>query len=125
MPGSNNTPKKYCYWYSPLKKRRGDGYTPMFNHCVILLNWAATTRNGLSASLTSIEEETGIPRKSVQWIIDDFFIRGQGSTISRVARSYNYDFKIYSSWNKSDKHKRRKKIIDAVKITDPDWERDY
>jgi hypothetical protein len=62
---------------------------------------------------------------SLAWILKDYVTRKESSTIARVARSTGYDFLIYKSWNKTDKYKRKKKIIDAVKISDPGYEKDY
>ena len=98
---------------------------PMVMHAIVLLRWASEHRSQ-EASITIISKETGIPRMSLAWILKDYVTRRESSTIARVARSTGYDFLIYKAWNKDDKYKRKKKIIDAVKINDPAFsEKDY
>lgn len=109
--------------YTPLSK--SERYK-MVNHCQVLLSWASKHHSN-ETSITVISNETGIPRMSVQWILKDYKERKADSTLSRTARSYGFDFIIYKNWNDElkDKYKRRKKIIDAVKIVDPWREKDY
>lgn len=116
--------KRYYRPYNPLKKGDPEEKKRMVSHCVVLLVWACSNRNK-EASISVISRETNIPRMSLHWILKDYVSRGADSTISRVARSNNYDFMIYKSWNKENKYRRRKKIIDAVKVNDPFREKDY
>jgi hypothetical protein len=109
--------------YSPLAKSEK---FKMVNHCQVLLGWASKHRNS-ETSITEISNATGIPRMCVHWILKDYKERRVDSTLARVARSFGYDFMVYRNWNieAKDKYKRRKKIIDAVKICDPTLEKDY
>ena len=116
--------KRYYRPYNPLKKHDPEEKKRMVGHCVVLLVWACNNRNR-EASISVIAKETLIPRMSLHWILKDYVDRGSDSVISRVARSNNFDFMIYKSWNKENKYRRRKKIIDAVKITDPFYQKDY
>ena len=112
---------KYYRRYNPLERQEE---CKMCGDCIVLLAWAAEHRN-MEASITIISEATGIPRMTLHWILEDVFDRHERSILSRTARSYNYDFMIYKSWNTSEKYKRKKKIIDAVKINDQYREKDY
>ena len=96
----------------------------MMRDCVVLLAWASRNRSK-EASITLIADETEIPRMTLHWILEDVFDRKENSILARAARSNNYDFLVYKSWNKENKYKRRKKIIDAVKVTDPFRGKDY
>jgi predicted transposase YbfD/YdcC len=116
-----NDISKYYRHYNPLERQ---GESKMMGDCIVLLAWAAEHRN-MEASITIIAEETGIPRMTLHWILEDVFDRHERSILSRTARSYNYDFMIYKSWNTTEKYKRKKKIIDAVKCFDVFREKDY
>jgi hypothetical protein len=106
--------------YQPLSTKRR---VFMTQHCVVLLPWAA--KNGQrEVSLTIIANETNIPRMSIRWILENYFECGPESVISRAARSCGYDFKIYRTWNKDDKFKRKKKIIESIKRSEQ-MEKDY
>lgn len=118
--------KNHFATYDPrhFKPRRTDEEEwPMVQHAIVLLKWASENREN-AASITIIARETNIPRMSLAWLLKDYRVRGCDSIVSRVARSFSYDFIIYKTWNTRDKYKRKKKIIDAVKISDPDFEKD-
>jgi hypothetical protein len=112
---------KFYRRYNPLERQ---DECKMMGDCIVLLNWAALNRER-EVSITIISDETGIPRMTLHWILEDFFDRKERSIISRAARSYNYDFIIFKSWNTTNKYKRKKRIIDAVRYSDPFREKDY
>jgi predicted transposase YbfD/YdcC len=112
--------KKFFRKYNPLVPREE---CKMMRDCVVLL-WASRNRSK-EASITMISEETGIPRMTLHWILEDVFDRKENSILARAARSNNYDFMVYRTWNTTNKYKRRKKIIDAVKVNDPFRGKDY
>lgn len=115
------TGKRYYRKYNSLESHED---CKMTLDCVVLLSWAAKNRSR-EASITIIAEETGIPRMTLHWILEDSFDRKENSILARAARSNNYDFMVYRSWNRTNKYKRRKKIIDAVHINDPFRAKDY
>jgi hypothetical protein len=55
----------------------------------------------------------------------DYMERGCDSILAKSARYEGFMFFVYDSWNKDNKYKRRKKMIDAVKIFEPFADKDY
>jgi len=113
--------KRFYRKYNPLRSHEE---CKMMRDCVVLLSWASKNRSK-EASITIIAEETGIPRMTLHWILQDVFERKENAILSRAARSNKYDFMVYRSWNTTNKYKRRKKIIDAIRINDSGREIDY
>jgi hypothetical protein len=111
-------------FYRPYKPLQSQERQRILDHCIVLLGWA--TRNGSrEVSISIISRETNIPRMSLHWILKDYTVRKERSVISKAARSFNYDFVIYKTWNTTNKYKRKKRIIDAVKVNDPFRGKDY
>lgn len=113
--------KHYYRKYNPLEKQED---CKMMSDCIVLLEWASRNRER-EASITIIAEETGIPRMTLHWILEDVFDRKERAILSRAARTYNFDFKVFNTWNTTEKYKRKKRIIDAVRYSDPFREKDY
>ena len=61
--------KHYYKKYNPLEKQED---CKMMSDCIVLLEWASKNRNR-EASITIIAEETGIPRMTLHWILEDVF----------------------------------------------------
>ena len=111
-------PRKNEYSFKrPFNPKYSKGRTKMWYDCIVLLSWASRNRDK-EVSISILSEETGIPRMTLHWILKDSADRKEGSILSRAARHYGFDYIIYSTWNTRDAHKRRKKIIDAVKINE-------
>jgi hypothetical protein len=101
----------------PFNPKYSRGKTKMWDDCVVLLTWASRNRNA-EVSISILSEATGIPRMTLHWIITDVTKRKGNSILARAAQHYGYEYVIYSTWNTRDAHKRKKKIIDAVKISE-------
>lgn len=112
MPRQKGAP---CSFKRPFHPKYARGKTKMWDDCLILLLWASKSHNE-EVSISILSEKTGIPRMTLHWILTDWADRKGHSILSRAAQHYGFDFIIYSTWNTRDAHKRRKKIIDAVKI---------
>lgn len=101
----------------PFNPKYARGKTKIWDDCVVLLTWASKNRNA-DVSISILSEATGIPRMTLHWIITDVSNRKGNSILSRAAQHYGYEYIIYPTWNTRDAHKRKKKIIDAVKISE-------
>lgn len=89
----------------------------MWDDSIVLLAWACKNP-AREASISIISEETGIPRMTLHWILIDTADRHGNSILARAALHFGYEYHIYSTWNTTNAHKRKKKIIDAVKISE-------
>lgn len=101
----------------PFNPKYSKGKTKMWYDCIILLYWASRNVNK-EVSISILSDETGIPRMTLHWILTDVEERGGNSILSRAAAHCGFDYIIYESWNTTNAHKRRKKIIDAVKLNE-------
>lgn len=91
----------------------------MVNDCIVLLEWAV--KNGKrEVSLNLICDETGIAYETLRTIIIEAMECKEASGLYGIAKEYGYEFYIFPEWNKSDRWKHRKKLIDAVKWSEPD-----
>ncbi|MFA7142938.1 MAG: hypothetical protein WC175_03035 [Candidatus Dojkabacteria bacterium] len=104
--------------FVPYNKLSNKQRVIMKHHCIVLLSWASKHRNN-EVSITILSNETGIPRMSISWILKDYRVRKQDSVLYKIAQTHNYNFIVYKNWNTSNKYKRRKLIIDAVKNSEP------
>jgi hypothetical protein len=104
----NNGKYSMTYWIV------GDGVI-MEENCLNLLKWASENPSK-KANLTTISNDTGIPRMSLRWILVDAKVRERESKLYRTARIYNYKYRIDSAWNMENKYKRTKHIIRAKKV---------
>lgn len=104
----------------------------MKDDCLILLEWACKNGDRL-VSLSVIAEETGIPFETLRLILNNATDpdKTKISTaicderkrpyilLSAVAEHYGFMYHIYKDWNKENRWKHRKKIIDATKWSEP------
>jgi len=104
---SDTPPKAGQRYFGDGKKFR--------HHCEVILQWAEKHKNESNSSITTISKDTGIPRMSVYWLIEDAKTRKQNSLLYKMARQHNYQVSINKRWNTIDKYKRRKNIISAYK----------
>lgn len=111
-------PRKDNNFRRPWNPKYGTRRVKMWSDCLVLLCWASRNRN-MEASITVISEATNIPRMTLHWILTDWADRGDNSLLARAAAHWGFQVYIYPTWNTRDAHKRRKKIIDAVKICEP------
>lgn len=89
----------------------------MVNDCLVLLEWAEHNR-GREVSLAVLEEETGIPDDTVRFIIHQAQKNRDRSLLFGVAVCYGFHYRIYPEWNRENRWKHRKPIIDATRYAD-------
>ena len=88
--------------------------------CIVLLEWAC--KNGdRCVSLSIIEAETGIPDDTIRMILNQAVEFGVHSRLYSVATCFGFLYHIDRAWNKENRYKPRKIIIDAVRWTDRDY----
>lgn len=108
-------PKCNDKFHRPFNPKYSKGKCKMWDDSLVLLSWACNNR-AREASISIISDETGIPRMTLHWILIDSVDRKGNSILARAANHFGYDYCIYSTWNTRDAHKRKKKIIDAIKV---------
>lgn len=104
-------------WHRPFNPKYSKGKCKMWDDSTVLLSWACNNR-AREASISIIAEETGIPRMTLHWILIDAVDRKGNSILARAAAHFGYEYHIYTTWNRENAHKRKKKIIDAVKMSE-------
>ncbi|MFA7143436.1 MAG: hypothetical protein WC175_05635 [Candidatus Dojkabacteria bacterium] len=67
-------------------------------------------------SISTIAAGTGVPRMTVDFLLKDYEIRRERSTLHRMAQAHGYELKIHEDWNKANKYKRKKNIISVNKV---------
>lgn len=104
-------------WTRPFNPKYSKGKCKMWDDSTVLLAWACKN-HAREASISIISEETGIPRMTLHWILTDAADRKGNSILARAAAHFGYEYHIYVTWNRENAHKRKKKIIDAVKMNE-------
>lgn len=101
------------HYDKPFKNYSG---CDMTSDCLVLLEWASNNR-GRPVSLAVLEEETGIPDDTVRFILHQAQQNRDRSLLFGVAVCYGFHYRIYPEWNRENRWKHRKPIIDATRYS--------
>lgn len=88
----------------------------MVDHATVLLYHMSRNRMR-KTTIKELSEETGIPRTSLNWLLNDSLNRGDMSILRKTATDCGFDYVIFKDWKGKAGIDVPRLIIDAEKLS--------
>lgn len=88
----------------------------MVDHATVLLYYMSRNRMR-KTTLKELSDETGIPRTSLNWLLNDSLNRGDMSILRKTATDCGFDYIVFKHWKGKAGIDVPRLIIDAEKLS--------